>query len=180
MVHMIMLEYKVCVCSGTIYAQTWAHRIFEHDHVYISFLWQVFLLLNLELLSSVKMPPTKLDTCRYIHRLLQNCFSQSHVLALPSENRVQHSQIIWAMIDREYCRPYCSSSPEGVLYIHNLYFREKLFFPSFDSTSHLPHNLLLSPNELLQTAFQTVPPSSPLVISSSYRVYFSYRNSQHC
>jgi len=37
------------------------HRLFEHDHdVYISFMWQMFLLLNLDLLSSVKMPPTRL------------------------------------------------------------------------------------------------------------------------
>ena len=89
-------------------------------------------------------------------------------------------QIIWAMIDREYCSPYCSSSPGGVLYIHNLYFTEKLFFPSFDSPSHLPHNLLLSPNELFQPAFQTVPPSFFLAVSSSYRISFSYRNPQHC
>jgi len=35
-------------------------RLFEHDHIYISFRWLVFLLLNLDLLSSVKMPRTKL------------------------------------------------------------------------------------------------------------------------
>jgi len=36
------------------------HHLFEHDHIYISFKWQVFLLLNLDLLSSVKTPPTRL------------------------------------------------------------------------------------------------------------------------
>ena len=90
-------------------------------------------------------------------------------------NRIK-TQIIWSMIDREYCRPYCSSWPGGVLNIHNLYFTQKPFFPSFDSPSHLPHNILLSLNELLQTAFQMVPPSFSLLVSSSYRISFRYRN----
>jgi len=46
------------------------HHFFEHDHVYISFMWQVFLLLNLDLLSSVKMPLTRL-TLAHIHRSLK-------------------------------------------------------------------------------------------------------------
>ena len=53
---------------------------------------EVSLLLNLELLSSVKMPLTRLHTHPHIHRLLQNCSSQAHVLALSSENRVQNSR----------------------------------------------------------------------------------------
>ena len=68
------------------------HPLFEHDHVYISFMWQVFLLLNLELLSSVNMPPTRLDTRPHNHRSLQNCSSQADILALSSENRVQNSR----------------------------------------------------------------------------------------
>ena len=49
---------------------------------------EVFLLLNLVLLSSVKMPPTRLHTRRYIHSSLQNRSSQAHVLALPSEKEI--------------------------------------------------------------------------------------------
>ena len=55
-------------------------------------LFEVFFLLNLELLSSVKMPPRRLHTRPHIHRLLQNCSSQAHVLPLSSENRVQNSR----------------------------------------------------------------------------------------
>ena len=55
-------------------------------------LFEVFLLLNLELLSSVKMPPTRLHTRPHIHRSLQNCSSQADVLALSSENRVPFSR----------------------------------------------------------------------------------------
>ena len=51
-------------------------------------LFEVFLLLNLELLSLVKMPPTIL----HIHCSLQNCTSQAHLLALSSENRVRNSR----------------------------------------------------------------------------------------
>jgi len=36
------------------------HRLCEPDHVYISFMWQVFLLHNLDLVSAVKMPLTRL------------------------------------------------------------------------------------------------------------------------
>ena len=36
------------------------HRLCEPDDVYISFMWQVFLLHNLDLVSSVKMPLTRL------------------------------------------------------------------------------------------------------------------------
>ena len=55
-------------------------------------LFEVFLLLNLELLSLVKMPPTRLHTRPHIHRSLQNCSSQAHVLSLSSENRVHNSR----------------------------------------------------------------------------------------
>ena len=55
-------------------------------------LFEVFLLLNLELLSFVKMPPTRLHTRPHIHCALQNCSSQAHLLALSSENRVQNSR----------------------------------------------------------------------------------------
>ena len=48
----------------------------------------VFVLPNPEVLSLVKMPPTRLHTCPHIHRSLQNCFSQAHLLVLSSENRV--------------------------------------------------------------------------------------------
>ena len=68
------------------------HRLFEHDHVYISFMWQVFLLLNLELLASVKMLPTRLHTRPHIHCSLENCSSQADILALSSENRVRNSR----------------------------------------------------------------------------------------
>ena len=85
-------------------------------------------------------------------------------------------QIIWAIIDREYCCPYCSTLPGGVLYIHNLYFTEKLFFPSSDSIT-FSLQPFASHNELLQTSFQTLPPSSSLVASFSYRISFNYRNS---
>ena len=44
---MIMLEHKVWVTSGMIYTQTWVISSFEHDDVYISFMWQVFLCLIL-------------------------------------------------------------------------------------------------------------------------------------
>src|ERR1700759_3413311 len=47
------------------------------------------------------------------------------------------------MIDREYCGPYCSTSPGGVLHIHNLYPTEKHLLPSFDFPSQLSHNPLL-------------------------------------
>ena len=52
----------------------------------------MFLLLNLELLVSVKMPPTRLHTRPHIHRSLQNFSSQAHVFALSCENRVQNSR----------------------------------------------------------------------------------------
>ena len=62
------------------------HRLFEHDHVYIYFMCQVFLVLNLELLSSVKMPLTRLHTRPHILRSLQNCSSPTDILVLSSEN----------------------------------------------------------------------------------------------
>ena len=40
--------------------------LFEHDHAYISFMWEMFLLLNLELLSVVKMPPRRLQARPHI------------------------------------------------------------------------------------------------------------------
>ena len=49
-------------------------------------LFEVFLLLNLELLSLVKMPPTRLHIGPHIHHSLQNCSSETHLLALSSEN----------------------------------------------------------------------------------------------
>ena len=52
----------------------------------------LFLLLNLELLSSVKMPSTRLHSRPYIHRLPHNCFSQADILVLSCENRVQNSR----------------------------------------------------------------------------------------
>ena len=52
----------------------------------------VFVLPNTELLSLVKMPPTRLHTRPHIHRSLQNCSSQAHLLALSSENRVRNSR----------------------------------------------------------------------------------------
>ena len=52
----------------------------------------VFVLPNPELLSLVKMPPTRLHTRPHIHRSLQNCSSQAHLLALSSENRVRNSR----------------------------------------------------------------------------------------
>ena len=55
-------------------------------------LFEVFLLLNLELLSLVIMPPTRLHTRPHIHRSLQNCSEQAHLLALSSQNRVQNSR----------------------------------------------------------------------------------------
>ena len=55
-------------------------------------LFEVFLLINLELLSLVKMPPTRLHTRPHIHRSLQNCSSQAHRLALSSENQVRNSR----------------------------------------------------------------------------------------
>ena len=55
-------------------------------------LFEVFFLLNLELLSSVKMPARRLHTRPHIHRLLQNRSSPAHVLPLSSENRVQNSR----------------------------------------------------------------------------------------
>ena len=55
-------------------------------------LFEVFLLLNLELLSLVKMPPIRLHTCPHIHSSLQNCSSQAHLLKFSSENRVQNSR----------------------------------------------------------------------------------------
>ena len=55
-------------------------------------LFEVFLLLNIELLSLVKMPLTRLDTRPHIHCSLQNCSSQAHLLALSSENRVENSR----------------------------------------------------------------------------------------
>ena len=95
----------------------------------------------------------------------------------------RHSQIIWAMIDREYCRPYCSTSPGGVLYIHNLHFTEKPFFLSSNSPSHLSRNLLLPPMNsfklpskrfplllfsrlILVLSFLQLPPSLTLLIPS--------------
>ena len=55
-------------------------------------MWQVFLLPSLELLSSVKMPPTRLHTRSHFYRSLQNCSSEADILALSSENRVQNSR----------------------------------------------------------------------------------------
>ena len=55
-------------------------------------LFEVLFLLNLELLSSVKMPPTRLHTRPHIHRSLLNRSSQAHVLALSSDNQVQNSR----------------------------------------------------------------------------------------
>ena len=55
-------------------------------------MWQVFLLLNLELLSSVKMPSTRLHTRPHLYRSLQNCSLPADILALCSENRVQNSR----------------------------------------------------------------------------------------
>ena len=55
-------------------------------------LFEVFFLLNLKLLSSVKMPPRRLHTHPQIYRLLQNCSLQAHVLPLSSENRVPNSR----------------------------------------------------------------------------------------
>ena len=69
-----------------------SYSLFEYDHVYTSFMWQVFLLLNPGLLSSVEMPPRRLHARPHIHRSLQNCSSQAHGLALSSENRVQSSR----------------------------------------------------------------------------------------
>ena len=62
------------------------------------------------------------------------------------------------MINGEYCGPYYSTSPGGVLYIHILYFTEKLFFPSPDSPSHLPHVLSL----LLMNSFKLLSKRFPL------------------
>ena len=59
-------------------------------------MWQVFLLPNLQLLSSVKMPPTRLHTRSHIHRSLQNCSSEADILALFSENRVQNSRRVFS------------------------------------------------------------------------------------
>ena len=50
----------------------------------------VFASPNPELLFLVKMPPTRLHTRPQIHCSLQNCFSQAHLLALSSENRVRN------------------------------------------------------------------------------------------
>ena len=77
---MIMLEYKVWVCLARFMLRHGLHCLFE-----------MFLLLNLGLFSSVKMPPIRLHTRPHIHRSLQNCSSQADVLALSSENGVQNS-----------------------------------------------------------------------------------------
>ena len=50
----------------------------------------VFVLPNPELLSLVKMPPTRLHTRPHIHHSLQNCSSHAHLLTLSSENRVRN------------------------------------------------------------------------------------------
>ena len=55
-------------------------------------LFGVFVLPNPELLSLVKMPPTRLHTRPHIHRSLQNGSSQTHLLASSSENRVRNSR----------------------------------------------------------------------------------------
>ena len=52
----------------------------------------VFVLPNPELLSLVKMPPTRLHTRPHVHRSLLNCSSQAYPLALSSENRVPNSK----------------------------------------------------------------------------------------
>ena len=59
------------------------HCLFEHDHVYISFMWQGFLLLNLDLLSSVKMSPARLTlalTCIVHARIVPHRHMYWHCL----------------------------------------------------------------------------------------------------
>ena len=64
-----------------------------------------------------------------------------------------------AMTDREDCGSYSSTSPRGVLFMHNLYSTEKIF--SHRSTLHHDfHTSSCFPNKLFQTVVQTVPPSS--------------------
>jgi len=55
---------------------------------------------------------------------------------------------------------YYSSTACGVLYIHNFFLTEKTCLPIVQlSITHSSHPFI-SPNELLQTAFQRIPPSS--------------------
>ena len=71
----------------------------------------------------------------------------------------------------------CAAS--SVLYIHKTLQQKKLFFSSFNFLSHFSSHPFSSPNELLQTAFQTILLSFFSLVSSSYTISFSYLNPLH-
>ena len=82
------------------------------------------------------------------------------------------------MISREYLGILIVFSTAcGVLYIHNFFLTEKLIFPSSNPLSYFSSHPFGSPNGLLQTAFQTILLSFSSVVSSSYNISFSFRNS---
>ena len=72
---------------------------------------------------------------------------------------------------------FCSILLSSVLYIHKTFIQKILssYYPTLHHIFLTP--LFASPNALLQTTFQIVPPFFSLVVSTSYRISFSYCNS---